>query len=137
MLADMEESIYYDIHYFYLREDSRKKGALLSIALRQYKDKNGIWPENLDEIKGLTNKENFIDLVNDQFFVYKLAGDSFILYSKGKNGIDDNGEYSYKFDDKTFKVTNTLDDIKIWPLKKCQKESQKETSGEPNDTQRD
>jgi hypothetical protein len=137
MLADMEESIYYNIHDFYLRGDSSKRGTSLLIALRRYKDKNGFWPENLDEIKGLTNEENFIDPVNDQFFVYKLTGDSFTLYSKGKNGIDDNGKYSSKFDDKTFKVINTEDDIRIWPLKQCQKESPTETYKEPNNTQRD
>ncbi len=129
MLADMEESIYYDIHDFYLREDSSKRGALLLIALRRYKDKNGIWPENLDEIEGLTKEENFIDSANGQSFVYKLTDDSFTLYSKGKNGIDNGGQqYSCHKDKEN-------DDINIWPLKQCQKESPKVISEEPNETQ--
>jgi hypothetical protein len=136
MLADMEESIYYDMHYFYLREDSRKKGALLLIALRRYKDKNGIWPENLDEITDLTDVENFIDPINGQLFVYKTTDDSFTLYSKGKNGIDDNGERFSEYCSDANQIKKTADDIKIWPLKKRQKESPKETSKEPNDVQK-
>ena len=131
MLVLMEESTYPKIHDLYLRGDSFKKGALLLIAMRRYKDKNGVWPENLDEIADLTKEENFIDPANGQSFMYKLTDDSFILYSKGKNGIDNGGQqYSYHKDKEN-------DDINIWPLKQCQKESPKEMSKEPNDTQRD
>jgi len=64
MLVDMEESSYYTIHnYIYLRGESSKRGALLLVALRRYKDKNGNWPENLDEIADLTDVDNFIDPV--------------------------------------------------------------------------
>lgn len=119
---------YCNVHNSYLREDSFKKGSLLLIALRRYKDKNNVWPENLDEIKDLTKEENFIDTVNGQSFAYKRSDGSFILYSKGKNGIDNGGQqYSYPKDKEN-------DDINIWPLKRCQKESPKETSAEPNDT---
>jgi hypothetical protein len=127
----ISEPTYYSVHSIYLRMDSCKRGALLLIALRRYKDKNKVWPENLDEIKGLTKEENFVDPANGQSFVYKLTGDSFTLYSKGENGIDNGGrQYSCGEDKKG-------DDINIWPLKQCQKESSKETSGEPNDAQRD
>jgi len=130
-LSYILEPAYYKIHDLYLRGDSFKKGALLLIAMRRYKDKNGVWPENLNEIKSLTKEENFIDSANGQSFVYKLTDDSFTLYSKGENGIDNGGQqYSYDKDKKN-------DDINIWPLKQCQKESPKETSGEPNDTLRD
>jgi len=122
---------YHSVHDIYLREDSMKNGALLLIALRRYKDENGSWPENLDEIKGLTKEENFIDPTNGQSFVYKLADNGFVLYSKGENGIDNGGQqFSYHKDKEN-------DDINIWPLKQCQKELPKKTSGEPNDTQRD
>ena len=130
MLVLMEESTYPKIHDLYLRSCSEKKGALLLIALKRYKDKNGFWPENLDEIKGSTKEENFIDPVNGQSFMYKLTDDSFTLYSKGKNGIDNGGQqYSYHKDKEN-------DDINIWPLKRCQKESPKEITKEPNDIQR-
>jgi len=132
MLALMEESTYYKIHDLYLRQESGKNGSLLLIALRRYKDKTGVWPENLDETKGLTNEENFIDPVNGQSFVYKLTDGGFTLYSKGKNGIDDNGERFSEYCTETNQTKKTADDIKIWSLKQCQKESPKETYKEPN-----
>ena len=135
METSITESIYYNIHDLYLRQESGKNSALLLIAIRRYKDKNGVWPENLDEIKGLTNEENFIDPVNDQFFVYKLTGDSFILYGKGKNGIDDNGERFSAYCNETNQIKNTADDIKIWPMKPCKKDLSKVKSEEPNETQ--
>ncbi|MCX5633626.1 MAG: hypothetical protein NTW93_08145 [Phycisphaerae bacterium] len=133
MLALMEESTYYKIHDLYLRQESGKNGSLLLIALRRYKDKTGVWPESLDKIKGLTNEENFIDPVNDQFFVYKLTGDSFTLYSKGKNGIDDNGERFFEYSSDANQIKKTADDIKIWSLKKYPKKSSKEIVKEPNE----
>jgi hypothetical protein len=133
MLADMEESIYYNIHDLYLREDSSKRGSLLLIALRRYKDKNGVWPESLDDIKSLSNEKNFIDPVNDQSFAYKLIGDSFTLYSKGENGIDDNGERFFEYSSDANQIKKTADDIKIWSLKKYPKKSSKEIVKEPNE----
>lgn len=104
-----------------------KKCALLLIALRRYKDKNGVWPENLNDVTDLTSKENFIDPVNGQSFIYKLANNNFTLYSKGENGIDNGGRpYSGKRD-------KNNDDINIWPLKQCKKELPKETIKEPNE----
>jgi len=126
-LSYILEPAYYKIHDLYLQGDSFKKGALLLIAIRRYKDKNGFWPENLDEIADLTKEENFIDSANGQSFVYKLTNNNFILYSKGKNEIDNGGQsYSGERD-------KNNDDINIWPLKQCQKELSKE----PNDVQRD
>ncbi|MGB8225409.1 MAG: hypothetical protein WCE45_00885, partial [Sedimentisphaerales bacterium] len=126
MLSYILEPAYYKTHDRYLQGNSFKKGALLLIAIRRYKDKNGFWPENLDEIEGLTKEEIFIDPVNGQSFIYKLTDDSFILYSKGENGIDNGGQpYSGERD-------KNNDDINIWPLKKCKKELSKE----PNDVQR-
>jgi hypothetical protein len=133
MLALMEESTYYKIHDLYLRQESGKNGSLLLIALRRYKDKTGVWPESLDKIKGLTNEENFIDPVNDQFFVYKLTGDSFALYSKGENGIDDNGERFFEYSSDANQIKKAADDIKIWSLKKYPKKSSKEIVKEPNE----
>ena len=74
------------------------------IGLRRYKNKNGHWPESLDDIKSLAPAEIFVDPVNDDSFVYKLTEENFTLYSKGKNNIDENGEYQ-----------DGADDRLIWP----------------------
>lgn len=133
MLNYILKPAYYKVHDLYLQGDSFKRGALLLIAMRRYKDKNGAWPENLAEIADLTKEENFIDPVNGQSFVYKLAGDSFTLYSKGKNGIDDNGERFSEYCSDANQIKKTADDIKIWSLKKYPKKSSKEIVKEPNE----
>ena len=54
------------------------------------------------------SSELLLDPVNNDKFVYKLTGDSFMLYSKGKNGIDDGG---------VRKTVDDKDDDLYWPLK--------------------
>lgn len=99
-----EEAFYYRIHDIYLRVHSGQRGSQLLIGLRRYKNKNGHWPESLDDIKSLAPAEIFVDPVNDDSFVYKLTEENFTLYSKGKNNIDENGEYQ-----------DGADDRLIWP----------------------
>ncbi len=111
-LAGMLEEPYYKIHDQYLRVHSVQRASRLMITLRRYKNKNGIWPESLDDIKSLAPLEAFVDPTNGSEFVYKLTDDTFKLYSKGKNNIDENGlnEQHYLGKDKP-------DDWLIWPRK--------------------
>jgi hypothetical protein len=81
-----------------------KRGCQIIIALRRYKNKTGRWPESLDDVKDLASTEIFVDPINNSSFVYKLTDDNFTLYSKGKNNIDENGEYQ-----------DGADDRLIWP----------------------
>ncbi len=83
---------------------SGRRGTEILIALRHFKDKAGRWPESLDEIKPVVAEETLIDPTNNGSYVYKLTGDSFILYSKGENNINEGGQSLY-----------TPDDIAIWP----------------------
>ncbi len=96
-----------------------RKGTLLMIALKRYKDAHGNWPENLAEIKSLASPDTFIDPLNNGEFVYKLTKDGFALYSKGKNGIDEEGQFSAKHDD-----------WMIWPEGKTAKTEQEKTDAE-------
>jgi hypothetical protein len=57
--------------------------------------------------------EAFIDLINNNSFVYKLTDENFTLYSKGKNGIDEGGRWGY-----VRALDRNEDDIAIWPLQK-------------------
>ncbi|MHC4149975.1 MAG: hypothetical protein ACYSR5_10875, partial [Planctomycetota bacterium] len=92
---------YHKLHDVYLRRVLNQKGCQILIALRRYKNRNGHWPKSLDDIKVMTAPETLVDPMNDGSFVYKLTEDSFTLYSKGKNEIDEDGEYP--------------DDWPIWP----------------------
>jgi hypothetical protein len=97
----ISEFSYYTFRELYLRLATERRGTLITIALRRYKNEHGFWPDSLDDIKGLTSPDVLIDPTNGGPFVYRRADDTFTLYSKGKDNIDDNGDYQ--------------DDWLIWP----------------------
>jgi len=53
------------------------------IALRRYKNKTGLWPQNLDRIKPSLSKETLTDPVNNKLFIYELTGEDFTLSDRG------------------------------------------------------
>jgi hypothetical protein len=116
-------------HNFFIRLKSDIRATRIIIALRRYKNEHDCWPEKLDDIKSLAPAEIFIDPVNNGNFVYKLTGQNFILYSKGRNNIDENGKghfHNIEFED----------DWLIWPSgSKKTEESQSGT--EKSDTLED
>jgi hypothetical protein len=92
-------------HNLYLRVLSGRRANKILIALRRYKSRNGQWPENLEEIKSFIQQpEVLIDPMNNGSFVYKKTEDSFTLYSKGPNNIDEGDSWDEPADDWT-----------IWP----------------------
>ena len=80
--------------------------------MRRYKNANSRWPEKLDDVNNLAPIEVFVDPMNNSSFVYKRTDDSFTLYSKGKNGIDEGGKHDSDNEDECM-----LDDIVFWPPK--------------------
>ena len=90
-----------------LKRTASEKSTRIIIALKHYKEKNNRWPDTLEQLGDLITDDNLIDPTNGQPFVYKPADQSFMLYSKGKNKIDDDGiQFSQQGKD---------DDL-IWPL---------------------
>jgi hypothetical protein len=81
-----------------------RRGTRTFVGLRRYHDANGRWPESLEEIKTLVPEQALIDPFTEQTFVYKTAGGTFLLYSKGPNQIDENGVHD-----------SNADDRRIWP----------------------
>jgi hypothetical protein len=102
--ARAQERMYESMLLYYKHSMANRKGTLLMIALKRYKDAHGNWPENLAEIKPLASPDTFIDPLNNGEFVYKLTEDGFTLYSKGPNGIDEEGKFN-----------KSCDDWMIWP----------------------
>ncbi len=95
-LVDIPEETFqiYGFHKYhdqYLRYMSSRKGCKIVLALRRYKNINGHWPQNLNEIKPMITEYLLIDPINNGSFVYKRTDKDFILYSRGKNNIDENG----------------------------------------------
>jgi hypothetical protein len=114
-MTEISVPAYDSVHDTYLRTISQQRGALLTIALRRYKNKTGHWPESLDEVKPLAAEEIFVDPINGGSFVYKLTDENFTLYSKGKNNIDENGKYK-----------DEADDWPIWPPAGTKRKVEKE-----------
>ncbi len=110
LFADMSGGTYYTIHERYLDYLAGRRGSRLLVAIKQYKNKNSHWPETLDEIKPFAPAEIFVDPINCNSFVYKPTDDSFKLYSKGKNNIDEDGKRDRWGEEKT-----GADDWLIWP----------------------
>jgi len=103
-LRNYEKPIIDNLSRSYLLLLTDRRGSRILVGLRLYKNKNGKWPDNLDNIKQIVSEEVLIDPHNNNSFVYKLSGDSFILYSKGLNNIDENGQRR-----------DGADDWQIWP----------------------
>jgi len=113
IISRISENNWPKIHDRYLQATALKRASRLIIALRYYKNRTGRWPESLVDIKSIAPEEIFVDPFNEGPFVYKLTDDSFKLYSKGKNNIDQNGEYDYDWHQKKAEP----DDWPLWPPK--------------------
>lgn len=113
IVTEQSENNYYTLRDTFRRAESIKRGTRVVVALRRYKNANGKWPDNLRQAAQFGPEDVFADGYGGPF-VYKSVGNNFVLYSKGKNGIDDGGEHN--------KQTG-LDDWVIWPRGKKQKEN--------------
>jgi hypothetical protein len=88
-----------------------RRGTWLVLGLRRYRDAHGTWPQALDAISAYVPPEAFLDPTTGEAFVYVPEGDSFKLYSKGPNRLDDGGRRgSY-----VGALDISEDDIAIWP----------------------
>ncbi|MHC4533639.1 MAG: hypothetical protein ACYS6K_06785, partial [Planctomycetota bacterium] len=109
-LADIPEVTFqnygfHKYHEVYSRYLSSRKGGRIVLALRRYKNMKGNWPQSLHEINSMVTEDVLIDPQNNGSFVYKRTDKDFILYSRGKNNIDEAGS---RID---------ADDWRIWPPK--------------------
>ena len=70
---------YQRIHTIYLKDTTLLRGSKILVALRQYKDEHGMWPESLDEIKSDVPYEAFVDPATGKQLQYKKSGEDFTL----------------------------------------------------------
>ena len=97
-------------HGAYLKQAVRIYSSCLSevragrilLALRRHRDQTGAWPTTLAQIEGGIAPEALIDPLTRKPFVYRPAGDGFVLYNVGPNRIDEGG--------------TSGDDYHFWPL---------------------
>ena len=102
---------YSRFHDIYLKRLAQRRGLSLLIAIKQYHNEHGTWPESLDEIKHDVPPNALVDPTGNDDFVYTIEGNTFRLYSKGINNIDEAGRRDYIPD-----LDKYQDDIAIWPL---------------------
>lgn len=105
----------------YRRCIATARGVRILVTLRRYKNANGRWPESLDEIKASLSEEVLTDPFNKGSFIYKPVGDTFRLYSRGKNGIDENGKW-----ESDAWESGVNDDWLIWPPRRRDPGAQQE-----------
>lgn len=74
------------------RTHAQANGALLAIALKQYKRARGEYPDELVALVPEYVDELPQDPFNGEPFRYRREGDGFVLYSIGQNRKDDGGE---------------------------------------------
>ncbi len=106
LAAVRSAAFFYPLSSQSLRRISCKNAARLLIALKRYHSRFGGWPDRLDELE--VPGEILIDPINDGTFAYRRAGEYFALYSKGKNGRDDEGRHNAR---------EGSDDLSIWPAR--------------------
>jgi hypothetical protein len=115
LMVDMFEESHHRTHGLYLLARARKQGTLILAGLRRFKNETGDWPEKLDYIQNLVSADTLVDPVTRDSFVYRLTDENFTLYSKGKNNIDEGGEYDVDYLD----GETGPDDRLIWPTRRC------------------
>ncbi len=131
------EDIFDRFHEIYLGQLADRRGSRILIALRRYRNKNGQWPEKLDDVKSLAPDEIFIDPVNGGSFIYKLTEEDFTLYSKGENNIDEGGIHKITVDPNGLEWLKTeKDDWPIWSPSRRKTKNKKADTRQSN-TQKD
>ncbi len=105
LMVDVSQGAYFSPHDAYLRSLAMRRGSRALVALRQYHNQHGTWPDSLDSIRPYVPAEALVDPQNNGSYVYGLTQDSFRLYSRGPNGKDEEGHYKQ----------DGPDDLSIWP----------------------
>ncbi|MBN2183441.1 MAG: hypothetical protein JW715_16135 [Sedimentisphaerales bacterium] len=79
------EQFYRSYHDMYLEQLTLRRGTRLLVAIRQYKNENGKWPESFDSIKNAAPAEAFLDPVTGKSLQYENHGKRFSLYGANTN----------------------------------------------------
>jgi hypothetical protein len=101
------------------RVDRQKRGTEIVCDLVLYKNQNGRYPNTLDELESSGAGKQ---VASDRYsgFLYQKIKDDFLLYHRGQNGIDENGQRDSRRcgpgpEDSQGDKDQTADDILIWP----------------------
>jgi hypothetical protein len=96
---------YYSIETQSKTRASANRATTILCAIKKYHLENNRYPESLDDLTEIDSVA-LVDSANDQTFVYRKTEDDFILYSTGRNRIDDGGVKIPRLN---------YDDVRAWP----------------------
>lgn len=86
-------NVYPNAHFLYAKEQAADALLLTSLALRAYRLDNGHYPQTLNELVPRYLKKNPADpFGNNKPLRYQPKADSYVLYSLGPDGIDNQGQ---------------------------------------------
>ena len=68
--------------------------CMIRLLLEDYRSANGTYPDRLEECMREDGEGDFINRIPWKM-VYRKEGDSFVLYSCGPDGVDDQGQFKY------------------------------------------
>lgn len=92
----------------YRRSIATARGIRILVALRRYQNATGRWPAGLGEFRSALPVEVLTDPLNGGPFIYQPVAGTFRLYSRGKNNMDENGDWQ----------SEGADDWPIWPVRR-------------------
>ena len=84
-LSDRISGRFDGFHDIYLKRLTQRRGLKLLIAIKQYKNEHGAWPNSLEEIKTAVPTEAFIDPSTGKQLQYENHGRYFSLYGETIN----------------------------------------------------
>jgi hypothetical protein len=95
-----------------LRGEASRRATHLIYELFIYRDKNQTFPRKLADLDQKAAADLLIDPFSNKPFVYRLEGDSFLLYSVAQNAKDDGGKHDPKWGDEQIDA-----DYVFWPIR--------------------
>jgi hypothetical protein len=74
-----------------IRDETHVQLAITATAMKRYRIRHGKYPQTLDELVPELLPKRPVDWMDGQKLRYRVEGDSFVLWSIGKNGVDEGG----------------------------------------------
>lgn len=112
----ISEWVYESFHNIYIKQVAHRRGTRILLEIKRHKLEHGQWPISLEAMTGIPD-EAMIDPTNGGSFEYRSDGNTFKLYSRGFDNIDQDGVSRHDVDLEAGKSKIISDDIPIWPKK--------------------
>jgi len=90
--SGLDDAVYLDS--WFQRRDAGFRLLQTDLALRLYYHDHGAWPQSLNQLVPDCLPELPIDPHSGRPFIYRPGSDDFLLYSVGKDGIDNGGHFT-------------------------------------------